>query len=376
MENLEKRLYNLIERRKANNSWRVPVAKQHLIDFCSNDYLGFARSKELRQAIDKEYKKQSQLGATGSRLLTGHNLLIEQLEKQIAEFHKAPTALLFNSGYDANLGLMASITRRSDLVLYDELVHASIHDGMRLGAANTQCFAHNDLAELTNLLQGALDSKGALFVIVESVYSMDGDCAPLAEMAQLCEQYSAYLIVDEAHATGIIGPNGGGLVQKLGLESLVFARLHTFGKALGGHGAVVLGNAVLKDYLLNFARSLIYTTALPIHSLISIQQAYLLLEQQGDFILEETSKKVKYFLALVLKTKIKLLPSNSPIQSVLISGNEEVLAAAQQLAENGLDVRAIRYPTVNRGQERLRICLHIHNSKEEIERLVSLLEQL
>lgn len=376
MQEIEQRLSSLLDRRKANKSWRKPVYKESLIDFCSNDYLGLAQSIKLRESIDIAYQKELQLGATGSRLLTGHHPLIDKIEQQIAQFHNAPAALLFNSGYDANLGLISSIIRRSDIIFYDELVHASIHDGMRLSNAKTEGFAHNDLSNLTTLLQENQKNKGALFVIVESVYSMDGDFAPLVELVTICEKYGAYLIVDEAHATGVVGNKGKGLVHALGLESAVFARLHTFGKALGTHGAAILGSLVLKDYLLNFARSLIYTTALPIHSLVSIQQAYLYLEKEGEILREEISKKVNFFLELVTETTLTILPSNSPIQSVLIVGNEAVLLAAQQLEKKGFDVRPIRYPTVSRGQERLRICLHIHNNYEEIKELVNTLKNL
>ncbi|MCP4437356.1 MAG: pyridoxal phosphate-dependent aminotransferase family protein [Aureispira sp.] len=376
MQDLESRLSAFLDRRKANKSLRAPVAKQNLIDFCSNDYLGLARSITLKESIAKAYADFGQLGATGSRLLTGHHPLMDQLEQQIAQFHNAQTALLFNSGYDANLGLISCITRPSDIILYDKLVHASIHDGMRLSSATALSFAHNDLEELTTLLQTHQEIKGALFVVVESVYSMDGDYAPLSEITSLCQEYNAHLIVDEAHATGIVGPKGGGLVQEFGLEESVFARLHTFGKALGCHGAVVLGGSTLRNYLLNFARSLIYTTALPIHSLISIQEVYNLLDKNGNKIKQELTGKVKFFTEKVKNSTIELLPSTSSIQSVLVPGNEKVVEAAATLEKEGFDVRPIRYPTVARGEERLRVCIHRHNSVQEIEKLIASLNKI
>lgn len=375
--NLDQRMQLWLDRRQANNALRKPVYNSSLIDFCSNDYLGLARSQILQQQIRVAAKAYTKLGATGSRLLTGHHPLISEIEQQLANFHCAESTLLFNSGYDANLGLLACLPRRRDLILYDNLVHASIHDGMRMSSASSLAFGHNDIEMLERLLQKNQDSYENIFVLAESVYSMDGDAAPLEAIAGLCKEYEAYLIVDEAHATGVFGDRGEGLVVQLGLENQVFARLHTFGKAMGVHGAVLAGSKLLTSYLFNYARSLIYTTALPMHSLVSIQQAYQLLEKNGKEWIAQLREKINWFrLQTQQISGFKLMDSESAIQSVLVAGNQQARNAASLLQQNGLDVRAILSPTVPAGSERLRICLHLFNSREDLQKLLFVLAKL
>ena len=247
------------------------------VDFCSNDYLGFARSTVLRQAIQQADLRSdnSRTGATGSRLLAGQSALADEVEQELAQFYQTESALIFNSGYDANIGLLSCLPKAGDTLLTDELIHASMIDGARLSYATRHRFKHNDLADLTTKLQQATQLGGQIFVAVESVYSMDGDMAPLTDLVDICEKYGAALLVDEAHATGVYGSGpsgqgGEGLVVALGLQDRVFARVHTFGKALGVHGATIVGPAVLRQYLINFARPFIYTTALPPHSLLAM----------------------------------------------------------------------------------------------------------
>ena len=241
-------------------------------DYYSNDYLGIVRQSHIENRLSG---KTFASGSTGSRLLAGNYPLIETTEKQIASFHEASSALIFNSGYDANFGLLSCVAGKGDLILYDKLSHASIRDGIRQSFASSFSFAHNDIRELEQRLQNRPGNlSGNCFVITESLFSMDGDLAPLAEIADLCDRYQASLIVDEAHATGVIGSKGEGLVQSLGLTQRCFARIHTFGKALGCHGAVVLGSENLRGYLINFCRPLIYSTALPPASVAAIQAAY------------------------------------------------------------------------------------------------------
>ena len=214
-------------------------SENNLIDFSSNDYLGFARSDELKNIISSEagaLNFKPKTGSTGSRLLTGNTKYAEELECFIAQFHKAEAGLIFNSGYDANLGLISSAAKKGDVIFYDELSHASIYDGARLSKSESFPFRHNDLNHLEERLEYFSEKKYEnCFVIVESVYSMDGDFSPLKEIAALCEKYNANLIVDEAHATGVFGSKGEGKVVELNLEKKVFARVHTFGKALGCH---------------------------------------------------------------------------------------------------------------------------------------------
>lgn len=368
---LEKRLLDLLNRRKAQKAFRTLHNSSHLIDFCSNDYLSLARSSELQKSIKEQYKNHP-LGATGSRLLSGHYDLLDILEEKLAQFHQAEAALVFNAGYNANLGIISTVPRRSDLILYDELIHASIHDGIRLSPATSQSFAHNNLVELELLLIN--NTQKTIFVLVESIYSMDGDAAPLLSIQKLCQKHEANLIVDEAHSTGIYGENGAGLCVELGIEKAVFARIHTFGKAIGTHGAAVLGSQLLKDYLINYARPFIYTTAISPHTTQSSLAAYQLLEKKGALYIQELRERIAYFQEQISRqNKYTYIKSNSPIQCLIVPGNKAVTQLSALLQKEGYDVRPIRTPTVPAGKERVRICLHRHNSFEEIKKLIQLL---
>jgi len=369
-----KYLEDAINKRISSGSFRSLKVLYDLVDFCSNDYLGFSITGALRAKIlEFAQKKNGQVfeGSTGSRLLSGNSAVAESLETYVASYHDAEAALLFNSGYDANTGLFSCVPKRNDTILYDELVHASIRDGIRLSYAKAYSFRHNDLSHLEEL---ALHAKGNVFVAVESVYSMDGDMAPLAELAAFCENHNANLIVDEAHATGVFGYQGKGCVCDLTLEGKIFARVHTYGKAMGTHGAAVIGSKLLKEYLVNFARSFIYTTALPYHSLIAIKCAYELLSESNEM-MNSLHENIKMYSRLAARSgKLNILKSTSPIQCIIIQGNEKVLTAAQNIQKKGFDVRPIMSPTVPAGKERLRICIHAFNTEEEIKRLVGTIE--
>ncbi|RYG06164.1 MAG: 8-amino-7-oxononanoate synthase, partial [Chitinophagaceae bacterium] len=343
----------------AFRSLRVPGTET---DFSSNDYLGIVRNDLLQ--IPGVVKH----GSTGSRLLTGNSVEAGLLEDQIAAFHSASAALLFNSGYDANIGLLSSVIAKGETVIYDFLSHASIRDGIRLSNGTAFSFVHNDLNDLERRLTNATsETRQNIFVVTESVFSMDGDIAPLKEIADLCDKYKAHLIVDEAHATGVAGPAGAGVIQELGIQDQCFARVHTFGKAVGTHGAVVLGSQTLKDYLVNFSRALIYTTALPQSAIRAIAASYQLfpaMEKER----EHLSELISYFQQS--KLRYKKLTSGTPIQAVIIPGNDAVKQVSETLRNTGLDVRPILYPTVPKGSERLRIIIHSFNTIEELKTLV------
>ncbi|KQC01014.1 8-amino-7-oxononanoate synthase [Pedobacter sp. Hv1] len=340
-------------------------------DFCSNDYLGFAKSPLLKQAIEAQNKTYLQNGSGGSRLLSGNHPYTEETEQFVANFHQATAGLIFNSGYDANIGLLSAVPQRGDTIITDELIHASLIDGARLSHAERYKFRHNDLADLEQKLKNA---KGIIYVVVESVYSMDGDTAPLKEIIQLCQQYKAHLIVDEAHATGVFGEKGQGLAVQLGLEKDIFARIVTFGKAIGTHGAIILGSNELRNYLINFARSFIYTTAAPIHNIIAINCAYQML-MEHDYI-SQITQKIALYNELIKGSHLPIIQSSSAIQTILCSGNANARKVSTDLQDKGFDVKAILSPTVAEGKERLRICLHIYNSDEEIKDLVTHLKKL
>lgn len=376
MKNFPENLQRKLQIRKENNSFRSLGKSSGLVDFSSNDYLGFAKSETIfnqATAILKE-KNIGQNGATGSRLLTGNSIFYEETEAFIANFHQAESALIFNSGYDANLGFFASVPQRGDVVFYDEFIHASIRDGIRLGNAKAYKFNHNDLIDLQKLLQSQnFSGNEEVYVVTESVFSMDGDSPDLKAFAEFCSKNNCRLIVDEAHAVGIFGKNGEGLVQELNLQDQIFARILTFGKALGCHGAAILGSEDLKNYLINFCRSFIYTTALPPHSLATIQTAYSELQKTGGR--EKLKQKIDFFKSEIKKQKLvgKFIPSNSPIQTCIFSGNEKVKIVSKKLQNAGFDVKPILSPTVPEGKERLRFSLHAYNSEEEISEVLKTL---
>ncbi|HVS98591.1 MAG TPA: 8-amino-7-oxononanoate synthase [Puia sp.] len=360
-------LSNKLDERRSQDALRRLRLPEGKVDFCSNDYLGVVRNGLLAGPAGEAAGEAH--GSGGSRLLAGNYPLIEETERAIAFFHSAPSGLIYNSGYDANVGLMSCVPRRGDVILYDALSHASIRDGIRLSFAKAFGFAHNDCRDLGRRLAAA-ESGGTIFVVTESVFSMDGDTAPLKEIAEVCERHGAHLIVDEAHATGVVGVAGGGMMQQLGLQDRCFARVHTFGKALGCHGAIVLSSETLREYLINFSRSFIYTTALPPSSVRAIATAYRLMPGlQAERL--RLHRLIDRFRAAGVG--FERLESLTPIQAVIVPGNAAVKRVAASLQEAGLDVRPILYPTVPRGSERLRIVLHSFNTEEEVDRLIALL---
>jgi 8-amino-7-oxononanoate synthase len=355
-----------LSEREQNHSLRsLSVRPTGLTDFSSNDYLGIVRNKLIERSIDPSLSH----GSTGSRLLSGNYPLIEETEKMISDFHKAEAGLIFNSGYDANTGLLSCVPQKNDVIIYDQLSHASLRDGIRLSFATAFSFFHNNLNDLEKKLKAASDARQK-FVVTESVFSMDGDMAPLKKISDLCEKYNAALIVDEAHATGVIGLKGEGLVQQLDLENKCFARIHTFGKACGVHGAIILGSEKLKKYLLNFSRQFIYSTSLPPASVDAIRIAYTLFPamQKERYHLQQLSEMFKN-----ASSKFPILKSETPIQAIIIPGNEQVKSISEICREKKFDVRPILYPTVPKGQERLRIVLHSFNTEPEVQALLGLL---
>lgn len=351
-----------IAQRFEDNALReLKVRSSGTIDFCSNDYLGLASNSEIHQ----HEQLRDTYGSTGSRLIAGQHPVFESAEKYLAEYYGAESALIFNSGYDANLGFYATVPQRGDTVLYDELVHASIRDGIRLGYAHAHSFQHNSIDDLKEKVKVA---KGQVFVAVESIYSMDGDHTPLKELSELCSNENCLLVVDEAHAIGTLG-DGKGLAAHLDLNNKVFARVVTFGKALGGHGAAVLGKKLLKQFLVNFCRTFIYTTAMPTTSVLTIQKAHEYMANHCELI-DQLVANVDFFLEQVQESGWDIIPSKSPVQCIVVPGNQRVKKLAQYLNDEGFDVRPILSPTVAEGKERLRICIHSFNTKKEINQLV------
>ena len=381
---LAENLIQKLENRKQNNSLRKLPVFNNLVDFSSNDYIGFSKSESIFK-LTHAYLLENEIfqnGASGSRLISGNHSLYQITETFIAEFHDAESALIFNSGYDANVGFFSAVPQRNDVILYDELSHASIRDGIVMSNAKSYKFNHNDFEDLERLIIKFLASipdlrdqiSNNIYIVTETVFSMDGDSSNLEELVALSEKYNCYLIVDEAHTLGVFGEKGEGMMQYLNLHNRIFARIMTFGKGLGCHGAAILGSSDLKEYLVNFARSFIYTTGLSPHAVATILVAYQQLQVE-----KETIEKLRQNIILfnqqknLLGLKPMFVRSKSAIQSAIVQGNENAKQLAQQLQDKGFDIKAILSPTVPEGQERLRFCIHSYNSEEEINQVLELL---
>ena len=372
----ENQLRELLNKRELKGNIRSLTTTDSLIDFFSNDYLGLAGSQELWQMIRQNYDAlgSKKNGATGSRLLSGNSAYCEDLESYLASIFKAEATLLFNSGYSANQAVLSSVPQKGDTIIYDEHIHACIKEGARLSFARQYSFKHNDTVDLTKTLDR---SEGNIFVVVESVYSMDGDAGQIQEILAVCRAYGASLIVDEAHSTGVVGAGGNGLVCSLGLEKEVFLRIYTFGKGMGVYGACVAGAQLVRDYLINFARSFIYTTALPAHSLVSIRSAFDYL--QDHLVLQDQLHTIaNYFDLKAREHSFKnsgnyFLCNKSAIKALMVPGNHKAKALAMSLQAEGFNVRPILSPTVKAGGERIRICLHAFNTKNEIDQFFNVL---
>lgn len=375
--NFEQLLQEKLTQRQQENSLRrlVPFNTSQ-IDFFSNDYLGLAQNPILFERIHQKIKDYSQQfhfknGSSGSRLLSGHSELAQQVENELAHFFEAEAALFFGSGYLANLAVFGTLPTRQSVILYDELCHASMKEGMRLSFAQRFSFKHNDVKDLERQLQQ--HQNKSIFVAVETVYSMDGDVCLLPTITQICEQYDAFLCIDEAHSTGIMGKNGNGLACQLKIQNKIPVRIHTFGKAMGNHGACVVGSKTLIDYLTNFALPFIYTTAPAPHQFIAAQESIQFLQENTQLI-QELHAKIHYFDRL-MGNENATIPT-TPIRIVPTSGNEYAKNVAQQLQQAGFEVRPILSPTVKVGTERIRICLHQFNTYQEIENLVKTIQKI
>lgn len=348
-----------LARREKDGNMRILRTMPSLIDFASNDYLGLARSGKQANNILQELASGISFGSTGSRLFTGNSQYAEDLEKTIADFHGYENGLLYNCGYMANIGLLPAVTSQRDIILYDAHIHASTLEGIRLSHARAYPFKHCDLDHLESRLKRC-HNKGERFICIESIYSTSGAKADLLNICILAERYSAKLIVDEAHATGVCGPFGKGLIAGNEVQKHVFAQVVTFGKALGVHGAIVMGSNVLKQVLVNFSRSFIYTTALPHYSLAAIQCSYRLFPTLD-------AERAH------LRKLGERFQQSSHIQSLRMVGNNAVRQLADRLADHGYHVSALMSPTVKRRNESLRINLHAFNTMDEVEGLLKII---
>lgn len=435
---LEERMEGILDRRSKKGSLRVYLddAKSERsssnrkigMDFSSNDYLGLAREIRQQAKVEERYQSLLQgqraapsLGSTGSRLLSGDSNFARQLERRLATWHNRPAALLFNSGYDANLSVLSCLP--CDQFVFDEYAHNSLRMGMRLASMRSTkddkmkdppkqhiSFQHNsvdDLRRKLQLIQSQKHIKANIkrthcrtLVIVESVYSMDGDVAPLPSILEVAMQYGALVLVDEAHGLGIFGDDHGsksrgvGVLAQLYLEKhpALACSVHTFGKAAGAHGAVVCGSQILRQYLWNYGWPLVYSTSLPLHSLVAIECSYeTMTSSRGKTLRQHTQYLVSLFRKLVEQRilsgqsrngqqQLYLLPSMSPIQALVLpcNGNQACTEFCDRVwrhSNETMRLFPIKSPTVPVGMERIRIILHGHNNPGEVQRLVDCMSQ-
>jgi len=358
---MHQKLIDKLNKREHLGTFRELSTSEPGIDFYSNDYLGFARNNNDQINLQ---------GATGSRLISGNSSEAVNCETFLAGHFNVESALVFNSGYAANLGLLSSVPQRGDVILYDERIHASAKEGMRLSFADSFAFKHHNYSDLERLLKKFQDK--VIYVVVESLYSMDGTMSHFRKLTTLCNEFDAFLIVDEAHSAGVFGEAGRGVVSALELENEVFARIITFGKSYGLAGAAVLGSENLKKYLVNFARSFIYTTALPnaIYQLIQENVGSNLVAQRQKELQKNIALFRDYFTHDTCVSEI-----NSPIQIIHVGNVEKTKKMASTLYQRKLMVKPIYAPTVPEGQECLRICLHSFDQQEDLVTLAALLKQ-
>lgn len=354
------KLIEQLENRKKEGIYRTLIPLQDKVDFYSNDYLGLAKlaSTEVFTEI---------YSGTGSRLISGSNAVNTAAEKKLAQHFNTEAALIYNSGYDANLGFFSCIPQKGDSVIYDEYIHASVRDGLRLSSARSFSFKHNDLEDLEKKLS---ISTGTSYVAVEGLYSMHGDLALLGPIYKLCETHGALLIVDEAHSAGIFGSDGKGFADAIAIKP--FARIITYGKAFGSHGGSILGSSALIDYLVNFSRPFIYSTALPPESYLRISE--MITHPLINYHRSVLQSKISSF-----RQTLKTFPShselNSPIQMLHLGDLKRTRELAEILQYNSFAVKPIYSPTVPVGQEGIRICIHSFNRDEDIIRLATLINQ-
>ncbi len=337
------------------------------IDFSSNDYLGLSNHPRLRERMIRALA-DGPLGSPASRLLRGHTELHERLEERLAAWKGMEAALLFPSGYQCNLGVLATLVKRDDLALSDELNHASILDGLKMSGCRTEFYPHLDVRAVEDLLRER-PARGRTFLVTESLFSMDGDIAPLDAYAELAERYGAHLIVDDAHAAGIYGPErGSGLIEEFRAERRVAAAVSTCGKALGISGAFVSGPATLKEYLVNRARAFIFTTAVPPLLLKAIELA-LEIAQEEPWRRKRVLDLASRLRAALSDSGVAGVRGSGPIVPVILGSAARALEAAEAIARAGFDVRAVRPPAVPPGTARIRISVHADRTEDEVDEL-------
>ncbi|KAF7327885.1 PLP-dependent transferase [Mycena kentingensis (nom. inval.)] len=390
--NLEQVLDHALSSRSARGApvSRLLVHSHPSGDFTSNDYLSLSSAPQLKEIFLAKLSQQGRtMGSTGSRFIAGNSPGHVALADRLKAYFRAPAALLVNSGFDANLGVLKSLPQKGDVVVYDQLVHESAREGISASRATTRiAFKHNDVGSLREVLVEILDSHPAVksghatvFVVVEGLYSMNGDVAPLRDIVDVVKEHipqaARHLIIDEAHSTGIYGPGGRGLAALLGLEDEFHTRVHTFGKAMGVHGAVVLCSPTTRFYLANYAKNLLFTTSMPLYSLAAIDSAFDMLEslakelfQRCDFFTASLSAKLAEIPAGVMRLMSTNSALPSPIFPILVHDPTNL---EKYLEKNGYSTVAVAYPAVPRDMQRIHVTIHVGNTEADIRKFVNVL---
>jgi predicted pyridoxal phosphate-dependent acyltransferase len=365
-------LYRKLRTVEGEQSHRVLVEGREVIQFSSNNYLGLASHPRLKEKVVKIIEQYG-CGSGASRLVSGNLNLYEQLEVKLARFKNTPSALVFNSGYMANLGVIPSLMQEGDVIFSDELNHASIIDACRMSRAEVSIFRHRDADDLERLMKSKRGGKR--LIVTDGVFSMEGDIAPLPDLAWIGERYSALLMVDDAHATGVLGKRGSGTVEHFGLNGKVDIQMGTLSKALGGFGAYIAGDHALRDYLINMARSFIFTTALPPAVLASSIAALEVIENEPE-LKERLWENVRFFKPRVQELGFQITGTETPIIPIIIGDPNLSVEMARMLLDEGVWIQAIRPPAVPEGTSRLRIALMATHTVEELETALRALEKV
>ena len=368
----EKGLYRKLRRVEGEQSHRIKIEGREVIQFSSNNYLGLASHPRLKEKVVK-IVEQYGCGSGASRLVSGNLDLYEELEERLARLKNTPSALVFNSGYLANLGVIPSLMQEGDAIFSDELNHASIIDACRMSRAEIAIFRHRDADNLEDLIRKTKGRKN--LIVTDGVFSMEGDIAPLPDLVRIAERYSALLMVDDAHATGVLGERGSGSAEHFGLEGRVDIQMGTLSKALGGFGAYIAGDQELRDYLINTARSFIFTTALPPAVLASGIAALEVIEEEPG-LRKRLWENVLLFKPRIQALGFQITNTETPIIPVIIGDPQLTLQMADMLLDEGIFIQAIRPPAVPEDTSRLRIALMANHSVDELELALHALEKV
>ena len=363
-------LLRTLRRMESPQQVEVNAGGRALINFSSNDYLGLAAHESLKEAAQSGVKTLG-AGVGSARLISGSQSIFHELEASLATFKQTEAALCFSSGYAAALGTVPALVSQGDVVIVDKLVHASLVDAARLSGAKLRVFKHNDLADLERVLQWANERKGNTLVITESVFSMDGDLAPLRDLVQLKNRFGAWLMLDEAHATGLYGEGRRGVAEEMGVADRVEVQLGTLGKALGAAGGYICGTQALIDLLVNRARSFIFSTApVPAQSAAAKRGVELVQSDEGEAMRTRLWANVDALKNGMIRQGWKLPVVRSAILPLMIGDERNALKLAERLQEAGIWVPAVRYPTVARGEARLRVTVSAAHQPEHLDALL------